>query len=116
MLYKLCAENPSEWHKIIDPLLFAYREVPNERTGFSLFELIYGRNIQGPLQVLQQLWTGNNNEEEVKTTYDYVINLRDRLENTMKNDIDNLYKASGRYKSQYDKRTKQKKLEVGEQG
>ena len=45
MLYKLCAENPSEWHKMIDPLLFAYREVPNESTGFSSFELIYGRKV-----------------------------------------------------------------------
>ena len=33
----------------------------------------------------------------------------------MKIAIDNLNKARGRYKSQYDKRTKQKKLEVGEQ-
>ena len=70
MVYKLCAENPSEWRKMINLLLFAYREVPNESTGFPPFELIYGRNIRGPLQVLQQLWTGNNNEEEVKITYD----------------------------------------------
>ena len=35
MLYKLCKEQPYEWNKLIDPLLFAYRELPNETTGFS---------------------------------------------------------------------------------
>ena len=39
---KLCIEQPHEWRKLIDPLLFAYRELPNEATGFSPFELVYG--------------------------------------------------------------------------
>ena len=36
MLFKLCNEHPMEWHKMIDPLLFVYREVPNESTVFSI--------------------------------------------------------------------------------
>ena len=68
---------------MIDPLLFAYRKVLNESTGFSPFELMYGRHVRGPLQILQKLWTGDVNQEEVRTTYDYVINLRDKLESTM---------------------------------
>ena len=42
MLKKLCAEQPRQWHRFINALLFAYREVPQESTGFSPFELLYG--------------------------------------------------------------------------
>ena len=109
MLFKLCTEHPRNWHKMIDPLLFAYREVPNESTGFSPFELMYGRHVRGPLQILQKLWTGDVNQEEVRTTYDYVINLRDKLESTMEIAMDNLKQTSGRYKTQYDNHTRPKK-------
>ena len=31
-----------KWHCYINPLLFAYREVPHESTGFATFDLLYG--------------------------------------------------------------------------
>ena len=40
MLKRLCSEQPRQWHPYINPLLFAYREVPQEFTGFSPFELL----------------------------------------------------------------------------
>ena len=70
-LIKLRTEHPAEWDKMVDPLLFAYREVPNKSDRFSPFELTYGRH---PPQTLQALWTGDISQEEVKTTYDYVNN------------------------------------------
>ena len=51
---------------MVDPLLFAYCEVPDESTGFSQFELMHGRHVQGPIQILQTLWTGDINQDEVK--------------------------------------------------
>ena len=39
MLKRLCSEKPRQWHRFINPLLFAYREVSQESTGFSPFEL-----------------------------------------------------------------------------
>ena len=83
MLIKLCIEQPHEWHKLIDPSLFAYRELSNETTGFSPFELVYGRNVPGLMQILQELWTGETFHDETRTTYEYVINLRDTLETIM---------------------------------
>ena len=41
MLIRTCSEQPKEWDRFIEPLLFAYREVPQESTGFSPFELLY---------------------------------------------------------------------------
>ena len=45
MLNRLCSEHPRQWHRFIKPLLFAYREVRQESTGFSQFELLYGRVV-----------------------------------------------------------------------
>ncbi len=33
-------------------VLFTYREVPQESTEFSPFELIFGRDVRGPLYML----------------------------------------------------------------
>lgn len=35
--------------------MFAYREVPQTTTGFSPFELLYGREVRGPLDILKEL-------------------------------------------------------------
>ena len=40
MLKKLCADQSKVWHRFLDALLFAYREVPQESTGFAPFELM----------------------------------------------------------------------------
>ena len=40
MLKRLCSEQPRQWHRYINLLLFAYREIPQESTGFSPFELL----------------------------------------------------------------------------
>ena len=84
MLKRLCSEQPRQWHRFINPLLFAYREVPQESTGFSPFEMIYGRTVRGPMQILRELWTNESDSPEVKTSYQYVFELRERLEETMK--------------------------------
>ena len=78
----MCAERPKDWDKYIDPLLFAYREVPQESLGFSLFELIYGWPVR-PMQVLRELWTKDIEDPEVCTIYQYVLDLRERLESTV---------------------------------
>ena len=37
-------------------ILFAYREVSIEMTGFSLFEMIYVRKVRGLLDILREIW------------------------------------------------------------
>ena len=53
MLKNLCAEKPKQWNRYIDPLLFAYREAPQDSLGFSPFELLYGRTLRGPLSIFK---------------------------------------------------------------
>ena len=48
------------------------------------FELLYGRNVRGPMAILRELWSDEVNNEQVLSTYQYVIELRERLEQTYK--------------------------------
>ena len=52
----------------VNPLLFAYREAPQEATGFSPVELLYGRTVRGPVQILKELWIEESDGTEIKTT------------------------------------------------
>ena len=79
MLKNLCQEKPKDWNRYLSAILFAYREVPEAPTGFSPFELLYGRTVHGPIQVLKELWT-EKETPEVSNTYKYVLELRNRLE------------------------------------
>ena len=57
MLRRMCTERPKDWDKYLPALLFAIREVPQESLGFSPFELLYGRNVRGPMGILRELWS-----------------------------------------------------------
>ena len=56
MLKRVCADRPRDWDRYINPVLFAYREVPQESVGFSPFELVFGRCIRGPMTILKELY------------------------------------------------------------
>jgi len=112
MLKKLCGEQPKQWNRFINALLFAYREVPQESTGFSPFELLYGRTVRGPMHILKELWTGENENTEVKNSYQYVFELREKLEETLKIAQNSLSNAQKRGKHYYDKKAKARKFNV----
>lgn len=114
MLKKMCAERPKDWDKYINPLLFAYREAPQDSTGFSPFELLYGRTVRGPLAILRQLWTKEISDPNIKTTYEYVLDLRNRLEDTLRIAQQNLKDAASRYRHYYNKKARERQMKVGD--
>ena len=59
-----------KWHRLINPVLFAYREVPQESTGFSPFQLLYRHLVRGAGTILKELWTKEMNNPEVKSSYE----------------------------------------------
>ena len=106
MLRRLCSEQPRQWHRFINPLLFAYREAPQEATGFYPFELLYGRTVRGPVQILKELWTKETDVLEVKTSYQYVLELRERLDDTMEIAQEELRRSQAKNKGLYDRGAK----------
>ena len=67
-----------EWDDMLPFLLFACREAPCSTTGFSPFELIFGKKVRGSLDVLLQEWMPT-----AMTTHfamDWLLQLRQDLE------------------------------------
>ena len=113
MLIRMCSEQPKELDRFIGPLLFAYREVPQESTGFSPFELLYGRTLSSDV-ILRDLWTKEGIDNKVITTYQYVFDLRNRIEETCTLARENLLTAQQSYKKHFDKTARLRTMDVGE--
>lgn len=114
ILKRLCAERPKDWDRYLGPALFAYREVPQESSRFSPFELVYGWSVRGPMTILKELWSKEISDPELRSTYEYVINLRDRLESTCELVRENLEHASRKQARVYNRRSGKRKLKPGQ--
>ncbi|XP_076469672.1 uncharacterized protein LOC143300003 [Babylonia areolata] len=114
MLKRLCLEKPKTWDRYLPAILFAYREVPQESTGFAPFELLYGRTVRGPMHVLRQLWTKEVEDEEVKTASQYVVDLRNKIEETCEIARQSLAEAAQVHKKAFDKKAVQRSLKIGD--
>lgn len=113
MLKKVSAEKPQDWDRYIAPLLFAYRGVKQESLGFSPFELLYGRTVRGPMEILRELWTKENMGGEVKSTYEYVVDLRNRISETCELARTELQKAQEKQRNYYNRKAVKRNIRVG---
>ncbi|XP_076055021.1 uncharacterized protein LOC143033448 isoform X2 [Oratosquilla oratoria] len=115
ILRKLCAEKPREWHRYLIPTLFALRELPSDRTGFSAFELLYGRSVRGPLTVLRDLWENRTLHEEERSSFQYVIELQDKLAECSQMAAQQADISSSRYKAYFDLKSQNRQFKPGDE-
>ena len=113
MLRKVAAEEGRDWDRLLPYLLFAYREVPQASTGFSPFELLYGRNVRGPLDILKESWEADRRGPE--SVVSYILMIQDRL--TQLRDIvhENLKDAQRTQKEWYDRHARNREFQPGDQ-
>ena len=112
MLRKFVAANGKDWDRWFPYLMFAYREVPQASTGFSPFELLYGRQVRGPLDLLRDAW-----ESPKSTTTDiltYVMAMREKMEEMSSLVRDNLQDAQDTQTRWYDKSARQRTFKPGQ--
>ena len=107
-------EQPRQWHRFVNPLLFAYREAPQEATEFLPFELLDVRTVRGPVQILKELWTGETNGTEAMASYQYVFELRERFDNIMKIAQEELLKSRKKNKKLHERRAKRREFQEGD--
>ncbi|XP_063970498.1 uncharacterized protein LOC135157721 [Lytechinus pictus] len=115
MLVKMCEERPKDWDRYIDSLLFAYRETPQSSTGFAPFELLYGRVVRGPLLILRELWTKDFDHPETKSTYQFVLDLKEKMEKTCEIAQRELHKSHEKYRKSYNRKAKKRSFKVGDE-
>ena len=91
MLRKAIDDEGKDWDRLLPYLLFAYREVPQASTGYSPFELVYGRHIRGPLDVLKETWEAK--EITTESVVSFVLTIQERLVKLMDLVQENLEEA-----------------------
>ena len=93
-------------------LLFAARESVQESLGFSLFELIFGHSVRGPLKLLKEQWL---TDEQPSNLLTYVCRFREKLTHACEIAMSNLKQAQGHMKARYDRNTELRKFEPGDE-
>jgi hypothetical protein len=72
-LSKYCSKKPTEWAKYLPLALWADRVSVRRSTGYSAFELVYGRDCLLPVDFTLESWSVVDWEGEVKTREDLLI-------------------------------------------
>ncbi len=101
-----------EWDLLLPMLLFAYREATHEATGFSPFELLFGRQVRGPLDLVKEQWEGIENFP--LSVGNYLSNLYDKMKSMADIAKERDQAAKQKYKEFYDKGTRPRFFEEGE--
>ena len=114
ILKRLCAECPKQWDRYLPAVLFAYRSSIQESSGFTPFELVFGRKVRGPMEILRAYWGKEEQGEDVKEVYQYVVELKQRLQQTCDIAQEELLRAQEVQKRHYDRSARTKALEVGQ--
>lgn len=68
--------------------------------GFPSFSTFFVE----PMTTLKELWTSKTENAEVNTTFQYVIDLQEKLDDTCKMTEEQLVKSSVRYKKYYNRK------------
>ena len=114
MLRNFVSEDPRSWDKMIDLLMFTYREVPCVTTGFSTFELMYGRNARGPLQVVKEELTQQAVSGKRQSVVKNFLDLRERLKQCSELASEHAMTLQVKIKTYYDKNSRQRSLAAGQ--
>ena len=114
MIIKLAHSHPNDWDRYLPCILFSYREIPQETTQFSPFELVYGSNPRGPLNLIKDLWSSPSLEDDVRDTYAYVSDLKNRITDTCKIAAERTRKQSEKSKKHYDRLARPRSFQPGD--
>ena len=101
------------WDKSLKYLLFAYRDTPHSVTGFSPFELLFGRDVKGPLSLIHSSWLDHDAEGIEASGWLKCLKEQMRLTSEVVSEREKLAKA--KMKLAYDRHAKEKVFEVGEE-
>ena len=83
MLKRVAADSPRDWDRYVPAVLWAYRELPHETTGFSPYYLLFGRPPRGPSAILQEILTNTKpNLSNIPIT-EYVSDLSDKINSAL---------------------------------
>ncbi|XP_078233562.1 uncharacterized protein LOC144583533 [Pogona vitticeps] len=114
MIRAYLAENPNNWDQKLQSLLFAYRSVPQASTGFSPFELLFGRRVKGPLDLIKQNWE-QITQDDPQDVVTYIDTLMNDLKRNLELAAENLQAQKVRKKAWDDQKARERHFDPGEE-
>ena len=70
-------DKEQEWNRLLKYLIFTYRQAPHANSGYSPFELIFGRQLRRPLDVVRESWLSC--DTSFQDVSEWVAKLRKQL-------------------------------------
>lgn len=113
MLQMLVNNSRKNWPQWVPFLLFSIWEVPQASMEFFPFDLLYGRQPQGILVVLQEEWETLSQVEEAPASHLQAI--RKKMWASAQLAQEELQRSQEGQKRRYDAHLKPRSLEVGQQ-
>ena len=107
-----CAAEGKDWVAQLPFALFALRAAPNRDTHFSPFELLYGRSMRSPLELLYEGWVDKDLWEMDVGSYSET--LIEKLEVMRDVQRERMLKASKDRKQYFDKKAVRRVLTAGD--
>ena len=111
MLGTLNCDQKQDWKKYVSSLVYFYNCTPHESTKFTPYELMFGRKPKLPIDLEYE---SEREDNQSKSTKEYINDLKDRLEQTRKIIESHTEKAKKKQKKYYDRKTKSVELSVGD--
>ncbi len=111
MLGTLQEDDKVRWRDHVQPLVHAYNCTRNDTTGFSPYQLMFGRQPSLPIDVA----FGIKPEGGKKVTHsDYVKNLQESLRESYQTAVEHSQKTAFRNKQRYDLKVRESTLHAGD--
>ena len=105
MLSKFVKDNVNDWDCHLSLLMMAYRSSVHETTGCSPSELMFGREIRLPVDLM---FGAPESEKDLKDTSAYARSLQDKIRKVHSYAREHLAMESDRQKRKYNRRLNQK--------
>ena len=114
MIKTLVQDYGKSWDELLPYALLAYRSASHESLGgFSPSEIVFGKNLQGPLDLLKSDWEGVIQSSSVPVA-DFVKNLQEKLLAMKDLAKENLLKAQTKQKYFHDRKARHREFAVGD--
>ena len=113
LLMKLTQNSTVEWDKCLPFVLWAYRGSIYSTTGFSPYQLLFGREMRMPLDELVRYWKGKEKECAVDIT-EHIQTMQENMEIVREMAQESERKEKGLQKKNYDRKAQSRNFEVGD--
>ncbi|XP_068221744.1 uncharacterized protein [Palaemon carinicauda] len=110
-LRKLCNNFEHDWEEKLPFVLLALRLTPNDTTGFSPFDLLFGHTAKGPLEILKcKLMQEEGRKDYIQNIENHKEDLRKAWQMAKENESN----RQGETKRKYDLKAKDRIFHVGD--